>query len=625
LTSFGAVRTLRGKSPRGAGGVSPNLRGQGLPIQFQSPQELQPGDLAAIEALVAAEAGDAAVAELRGSLRKIKLLVLLREGAALHGVAALRRSGAGRSGDIARRSGFPGAADYRLEIGHFCIARSLRRRGLGRRLAEAILEWVDAPVFATTRPEEVAAARLLTGLGFRAVGRPWADASDAAESRLWTRAAGEDGPPAAAPPGTATVRGTAVAEAEGAEEPRVLLLAARRHCWPVLRLSAPLAASGFRVAVATPANSLASLARAPEWLVSCAEEKGSGITRDLRKAVAALRPTCLLPTDNRSSLFLGHLLSRGAARRAPLADILARSLGRADSFGDRLLKHRTLAVARSLGVAAPPGGAAADLEEVRAIAADIGFPLVLKRPVGSGGSGVLVCRDAAALPAAFAALADRQWHGGRRRHNSLPPWFPPFLPIEVQRFVVGRPAMSCAVARDGRLLAALCAVSERTGGPVSPSSVVRLLHHEAMVRATAAMAAAFGASGFVSFDFILEEDSGKAWLIECNPRPIGIAHLGPRVGVDLMRAYRQSIEKSVPAEALSEAPAFARGEATAARFPAEWTRDPASPFLAGAFHDVPLHEPDALSAFLAAAGRSLPPAFPEGRQQRHEVLPPVGA
>lgn len=560
---------------------------------------MRPADLAAIGAFIEEQGEAKAAAALRSSLPTMQVFALLREDGALRGVATLRRSELRHSDDLARLSSWPAITDYKQEMGYLCIARSLRGQGRGRRLAAALLDWVAEPVFAIGSAAETAAARLLAELGFRAVGRPWHSSCGREERHLWI------GPERA----ERTRPGSRPLTEVGGEDsrPRVLLLAAKPRCWPVLRLGAPLVGAGFRVAAAVPAGSLADRARAPDWLIALPQDDAASASRELRRWIAALRPDCLLPTDNRSSLFVDYLVSRHAAGDAPMTELLARSLGRVDSYGDRLLKHRTMAAARSLGVTAPPGAAAADPDEALRIARAIGFPVVLKRPVGGGGSGVIPCADAAAVEAAFAALAMRVPHGRQGRQYPYPAWLPPFLPIEVQRFVEGQPAMSCAVAHEGRLVAVLCALAERTGGPVAPSSVVRLLHHDGMLRITAEMAAAFRVTGFVSFDFVIEQGSGKPWLIECNPRPIGIAHLGPLVGVDLMQAYRRAMDGSARGPA-----SLPLAEATVARFPAEWRRDPASPWLTAAFHDIPRHEPDALEAFLATADHRLSPVRTAG-------------
>ena len=109
---------------------------------------------------------------------------------------------------------------------------------------------------------------------------------------------------------------------------------------------------------------------------------------------------------------------------------------------------------------------------------------------------------------------------------------------------------------------------------------------------TERMVEALGASGFISFDFIVD-DEGKAFLLECNPRPTQIMHLGHLVGLDLARSFREALqgERQAPC-------ALPRGEREVAFFPQEWKRDPQSPALATAFHDVPWEDAALLRAMM---------------------------
>jgi ATP-grasp domain len=62
--------------------------------------------------------------------------------------------------------------------------------------------------------------------------------------------------------------------------------------------------------------------------------------------------------------------------------------------------------------------------------------------------------------------------------------------------------------------------------PFGPSTVVRYLDHPEMEATATRLVAALGLSGFASFDFVIAEDGGGAFLIELNPRTIGTIHLG---------------------------------------------------------------------------------------------------
>ena len=96
----------------------------------------------------------------------------------------------------------------------------------------------------------------------------------------------------------------------------------------------------------------------------------------------------------------------------------------------------------------------------------------------------------------------------------------------VQGFVAGPTAMRAVIAWRGRVLSGLSAIKRETHPyPTSPSSVVEFIEHEEMRDAAQKLVAALGFSGFASLDFQLDAD-GRAHLIEFNPRPTPICHLG---------------------------------------------------------------------------------------------------
>jgi hypothetical protein len=113
------------------------------------------------------------------------------------------------------------------------------------------------------------------------------------------------------------------------------------------------------------------------------------------------------------------------------------------------------------------------------------------------------------------------------------------------------------------------------------------------------------------FDFIIDDVSKDAMLIEINPQATQINHLHWGSGVNLPTALRRALDGQVCASASNLAPQ----PAEVALFPQEWLRDPTSPYLAGAFHDVPYEEPELIkfygceppsgaAAEFAAAGRA---------------------
>lgn len=108
-----------------------------------------------------------------------------------------------------------------------------------------------------------------------------------------------------------------------------------------------------------------------------------------------------------------------------------------------------------------------------------------------------------------------------------------------------------------------------------------------MQAAAEKMASRLNLSGVHGFDFMLEEQTGHAYLIELNPRATQVCHLALEAGRDIPEAlYAAALGKDAePAPVVTEKDAIAL-------FPQEWTRDCASQFLQTAYHDVPWGEPE---------------------------------
>jgi len=108
----------------------------------------------------------------------------------------------------------------------------------------------------------------------------------------------------------------------------------------------------------------------------------------------------------------------------------------------------------------------------------------------------------------------------------------------LQSFVPGVPAFCTLAAWKGRVIASVCFVAEQTHPALSgASTIVRHIENEEMDRASATMTAALGCSGFVSYDFMLDRETGRAALIEMNPRSVSSTHLGAVFGRDICGAF----------------------------------------------------------------------------------------
>jgi predicted ATP-grasp superfamily ATP-dependent carboligase len=207
-----------------------------------------------------------------------------------------------------------------------------------------------------------------------------------------------------------------------------------------------------------------------------------------------------------------------------------------------------------------------------------GYPVVLKQEASVGGAGAFILDSEAAL--SDFSSGDQFCRSGRS-------WV-------IQGFVPGDLGMHAVLADRGRVLAQVGAVqiTRRSSRLTAPSSVVRLVQHDAMAASCAAFVAATEASGFHGWDFQLNA-TGSAVMIEHNPRPISISHLGHLLGDDLCRAL--AILCGVSAG--KPDPGVDR-ECRVALFPDEWQRDPLSPMLREAFHDAPWDDQPLFTALL---------------------------
>jgi hypothetical protein len=105
-----------------------------------------------------------------------------------------------------------------------------------------------------------------------------------------------------------------------------------------------------------------------------------------------------------------------------------------------------------------------------------------------------------------------------------------------------------------------------------------------------------GLSGFAGIDFILEKGSGRAVLLELNPRVTPTSHLGLRFGTDLCAALRAELAGGRVGESQSSSRATV-AEELVALFPSELMRDVSSEYLGSAYHDIPADEPELIAAW----------------------------
>ena len=178
------------------------------------------------------------------------------------------------------------------------------------------------------------------------------------------------------------------------------------------------------------------------------------------------------------------------------------------------LKHRARALAQEHGLPLLPGsGLLADLAEARAEAERIGYPVMLKSTAGGGGIGMQLCRDAAELEGAYAAverLAKNNFSDGglflekyieRARH------------IEVQLFGDGAGRVIALGERDCSTQRRNQKVIEETPAPgLAGDTRARLL--DAAVR----LGRAVGYASAGTVEFVYDVRAAEFYFLEVNTR-----------------------------------------------------------------------------------------------------------
>lgn len=321
----------------------------------------------------------------------------------------------------------------------------------------------------------------------------------------------------------------------------------------------------------------------------------------LRAAITAATPDLIVPCDDRAVLHLHHLYARleaAAGASAPsdpdIMRVITRSLGQARNHGVVERRGELIRVARAEGLRAPRMDQVEDAATLRAALAELGLPAVLKVDGTWGGLGTVVVSTPAEAEQARRTLA-RRLDATRalkrllvdRDPYHVRPWLSRARPrVNVQGFIRGRPANSLAACWNGEVLACIQVEVLRAHQDLGASTVVRVVDHPEMADATERLVRRLGLSGFCGFDFMIEDGTGHAHLIEMNPRSTPLCHFALGAGRDPIAAL---------AARLGGAPPPATPPVTTnpvlAFFPQAWLTEPDSDLLRTGYHDVPWEDP----------------------------------
>ena len=402
-------------------------------------------------------------------------------------------------------------------------------------------------------------------------------------------------------------------------EPRILFVALVNDIGTD-RLPAALAAAGASCGVLSPPGFYCAAPRGVRRWFPMPANRGLWLAvpflrQRLESASREWNADLIVPLDNIAAQCL-RVLAVSPSITPHLRILLERSFGSPTGYHAVVSRSGLMQVASQLGVHLPGFCVSWDTAELLARAQEWGFPVVLKCENTCGGHGVTIARTAEELRAAVDALHSGSIVRRTRRALGRGLWrlsgfggtngAPPLL----QSFMPGVPAMRTVSTWQGQVLDGVSFVAEKTHpAPTGPSTMVRYVENAEMADTARRLVAALGCSGFMSFDFMLDEATGRAALIEANPRPIGTSYLGRLFGHDPCAPLIACLTGE-PARQVQ--PPLRRPEVIAL-FPKEIERDPKNLRRLradGVHHDVPSDEPDVIAMYLARMGRIHPKDMP---------------
>jgi hypothetical protein len=167
----------------------------------------------------------------------------------------------------------------------------------------------------------------------------------------------------------------------------------------------------------------------------------------------------------------------------------------------------------------------------------------------------------------------------RRRNGSVK---------SLQKFISGRQATTMFASWQGEVLASVTVEVLATQGLNGAATILRLLRNDEIERASRLLAKRFELSGFHGLDFVLDDSTRDAYLIEMNPRATQLGHLnvGPQGSLADALAARLMNKTAIAQAGVRRIPCE-----TIALFPHAWKSDPGNKWLTSGYHDVPWEQP----------------------------------
>lgn len=324
--------------------------------------------------------------------------------------------------------------------------------------------------------------------------------------------------------------------------------------------------------------------------------RGLNSLGSLEAAITGSNPALIAPCDDGVVWQLHSIHQANPALR----DVIERSLGPAEHYPTIRSRGLFLLAAQQLGIRIPETKTIQSARQLQLWPFE--SPAVVKLDGTWGGSGVAIVQSRAEALAAYERLSSpvglgtvlKRWGVNsdplalwslRGREDSS---------VSIQQFIAGRPANTMMVCWNGEMLANLSVEVHSAQGATGAATVVRVIDHPEIEHAARLVAFHFQLTGCYGLDFILDEESNAAWLIELNPRATQLGHLRLEGQGDLVHLLAEQLGATVDRAPLIDC---AIGS-DIAFFPQAFHWNPASPYLRTAYHDVPWEQPRLLPELL---------------------------
>lgn len=310
----------------------------------------------------------------------------------------------------------------------------------------------------------------------------------------------------------------------------------------------------------------------------------------LERAIRQENPDIIVPSDDRTVWQLHELHEK----RPDLRELIETSIGHADSFPVVSSRTGLMDIARRAGLRVPETRLVQSESDLHAWFREAPGTAVMKLDGTWGGRGVLFVESITEALRCFSQFSAPQpvvlplkrwivnrdplafWSSARASGRA----------ISVQRFIRGSLANAMVTCWRGRVLGIVSVEVLCNQGLTGASTIVRLVRNEEIARAAEVLVRTLRLSGFCGLDFVLEEGTGAAYLIELNARCTQLGHLVLPAQGDL--AGLLCAKLGAPGLSQAESPI---DREIIAFFPQSLAWNPDSPYMQQCHHDVPWSEP----------------------------------